>query len=320
MESIDIFNGDADGICALTQLRNFEPRDARLITGVKRDISLVAKAGIQADDQVTILDISMDKNRDALLAALDNGAKCFYADHHFPGDIPEHPNLQAIIDTNPNVCTSLLVNQHLSGQFVEWALAGAFGDNLDNSARSLAEEHGFAEEQIRVLKHLGTYINYNGYGAAIEDLHFDPAELYRLVSVHRTPFDFIADNADAFNRLETGYQQDMANARSVAPLFDQVHAAVYLLPNESWARRVSGVFGNELANGATDRAHAVVTERKGRGYLISVRAPLDNKTGADEICRQFPTGGGRKAAAGINELPEDMLEQFIKTFSGFYRD
>jgi hypothetical protein len=43
MTAIDIFNGDADGICALTQLRNAEPRDARLVTGVKRDIALVAQ-------------------------------------------------------------------------------------------------------------------------------------------------------------------------------------------------------------------------------------------------------------------------------------
>ena len=38
----DIFNGDADGMCALQQLRLREPRDAQLVTGVKRDIALVA--------------------------------------------------------------------------------------------------------------------------------------------------------------------------------------------------------------------------------------------------------------------------------------
>ncbi len=37
----DIFNGDADGICALLQLRKAEPRDAQLVTGVKRDINLL---------------------------------------------------------------------------------------------------------------------------------------------------------------------------------------------------------------------------------------------------------------------------------------
>lgn len=37
----DIFNGDADGICALHQLRLAEPREATLVTGVKRDIRLL---------------------------------------------------------------------------------------------------------------------------------------------------------------------------------------------------------------------------------------------------------------------------------------
>ena len=38
MNFFDVFNGDADGICALIQLRLAEPRDTTLITGVKRDI------------------------------------------------------------------------------------------------------------------------------------------------------------------------------------------------------------------------------------------------------------------------------------------
>ena len=33
---IDVFNGDADGICALIQLRLVSPMAAHLVTGVKR--------------------------------------------------------------------------------------------------------------------------------------------------------------------------------------------------------------------------------------------------------------------------------------------
>ena len=48
----DIFNGDADGICALHQLRMTEPREAELVTGTKREIRLVercaAASGAQA--------------------------------------------------------------------------------------------------------------------------------------------------------------------------------------------------------------------------------------------------------------------------------
>ncbi|MGB5547410.1 MAG: hypothetical protein WBM74_12630, partial [Polyangiales bacterium] len=67
MAQIDIFNGDADGICALTQLRNAEPLQSTLITGVKRDIALVAKAEVAAGDRITALDLSFDKNRDGVL-------------------------------------------------------------------------------------------------------------------------------------------------------------------------------------------------------------------------------------------------------------
>jgi hypothetical protein len=91
-----------------------------------------------------------------------------------------------------------------------------------------------------------------------------------------------------------------------------------LFPNEAWARRSSGVFSNELANGSPARAHAVITQRADGTYLVSVRAPLLNKTGASELCSRFPTGGGREAAAGINNLPADQLDLFVSTFTDFY--
>ena len=43
MTDYDVFNGDADGICSLVQLRQIEPRDAVLITGIKRDITLLSQ-------------------------------------------------------------------------------------------------------------------------------------------------------------------------------------------------------------------------------------------------------------------------------------
>jgi len=73
-----------------------------------------------------------------------------------------------------------------------------------------------------------------------------------------------------------------------------------------------------LAQAAPERAHALLTRLDGGGYLVSVRAPLQRKEGADELCRQFPTGGGRKAAAGINHLPEDSFDDFSKAFQGAF--
>ena len=74
----------------------------------------------------------------------------------------------------------------------------------------------------------------------------------------------------------------------------------------------------EWATNNLDRAHAVITEKANGNYLVSVRAPLNNKQGAAELCMQFPTGGGRTAAAGINDLPRDTLDTFVETFSDTY--
>ena len=81
---------------------------------------------------------------------------------------------------------------------------------------------------------------------------------------------------------------------------------------------MSGVYSNDLATGNPDRAHAVLTSKANGNYLVSVRAPLSNKQGAVDLCMQFPTGGGRAAAAGINDLPAARLDDFVEAFSASY--
>jgi len=135
MATFDIFNGDADGICALTQLRNAEPCDSELVTGVKRDIKLLAGLEIHAGDTLNVLDISMDKNKQDLLRLLQAGAEIFYCDHHVAGDIPDHPKLDALINVEPDICTSLLVNGRLKGAYAGCAVVGVIGDNLKKSAQ-----------------------------------------------------------------------------------------------------------------------------------------------------------------------------------------
>jgi hypothetical protein len=279
---------------------------------------LLKQVEAKTGDQITVLDVSLDKNREALECVLEAGAEVFYVDHHFAGDIPDSEQLTASINTAPDACTSILVNSHLRGAFLEWAVVGAFGDNLHDSANKLAKPLELDQAALEQLQNLGTYINYNGYGSDLSDLHFEPAALYRLVSAHASPFTFIEDSKTDFEKLESGYRADMAAAESLQPLEAGEHTAVYVLPDEAWARRVSGVYSNDLANDHPTRGHAVLTEKANGNYLVSVRAPLQNRTGADELCRRFPTGGGRKAAAGINDLPADMLDEFVTEFTLFY--
>ena len=83
MADYDVFNGDADGICALTQLRLADPRSTTLVTGVKREIKLLKKVDATNGDRLTVLDVSMDKNHDDLQRLLNAGTEVFYVDHHF---------------------------------------------------------------------------------------------------------------------------------------------------------------------------------------------------------------------------------------------
>jgi len=48
MQTYDLFNGDADGICALIQLRLAGSCESTLITGVKRDIALAQQVPVDA--------------------------------------------------------------------------------------------------------------------------------------------------------------------------------------------------------------------------------------------------------------------------------
>ncbi|WP_363153578.1 hypothetical protein [Thiobacillus sp.] len=61
MPLIDVFNGDADGLCALHQLRLADPADSELVTGPKRDISLLKRVQAHAGDRITVLDIALSK-------------------------------------------------------------------------------------------------------------------------------------------------------------------------------------------------------------------------------------------------------------------
>jgi len=313
----DAFNGDADGICALHQLRLAEPRSSQLVTGVKRDIALLKRITAEAGDEVTALDIAVEKNIGPLQTLLDKGVRVRWFDHHNPGELPVHAGFEPHIDTAADVCTSLLVDRYLGGRHRPWAVAAAFGDNLHDAARRTAEPLGLTEDGLAQLRELGVCLNYNAYGESVEDLYFPPDELYRRLHAYADPFVFVAE-APEFVTLREGYRADMAAASTVPALEERPSGAVIVLPDAAWARRVSGVYANELASRHPQRAHALLTRSPQGHYVVSVRAPQANRTGADELCRQFDTGGGRKAAAGINVLPEERLPDFIRAFYTVY--
>jgi len=311
--TFDVFNGDADGILSLLQLRLSDPRpEAKLVTGRKRDIKLLSQVVPNTGDDVTVLDISMKSNGDDLRRILDAGATVFYVDHHNAGDIPDHPNLNAVIDTSPEICTAMLIDDCLEGAHRAWAVTAAFGDNFPKLARAKAEG---LDLPLDALDRLGMLINYNGYGGSVDDLLFHPADLYKNLLPYKTPMEFLGSRTDIYARLENGYETDLSNAEAAKTLDETTSGRVLVLPDAAGSRRISGVFGNDLAQKTPDKAHAILTEdAKDQSYLVSIRAPLSNRSGADNLALQFPTGGGRSAAAGINQLPYSDLDTFIQAF------
>ena len=116
-------------------------------------------------------------------------------------------------------------------------------------------------------------------------------------------------------QLRQGYETDMAQAAGLGPYTTFAGGRVFLLPAAAWSKRVVGVYANLLSREQPELAHATLLPHADGGFLISVRAPLATRQGADTLCRQFATGGGRAGAAGVNNLPGQELETFLAAFA-----
>ncbi len=317
MTFFDVFNGDADGICALHQLRLAQPRDAVLVTGVKRDTALLQRIAAVPGDHVTVLDISLDRNRGALLALLQAGVQVRYFDHHHAsGPLPQHPLLQIEIDISPEVCTSVIVDRMLGGRYRSWAVVAAFGDNLVAAAARLASTLSAPAATVAAWRDLGECLNYNAYGGSESDLVCPPVELYRMLVPYEDAEQFIAQEP-VLAHIRQARAEDMAQALACAPEIDAAGVTLHRLPDTAWARRVIGSFANHLATSDRKRAHAVLVPYPDAGFSLSLRTPQTGGISAAAFCRRFG-GGGREIAGGCDDLPPEELpritEELIRSF------
>ncbi len=258
MKYYDVFNGDADGICALRQLRLDLPVDSEIVTGLKRDIALLASVPALEGDIVNVLDISLDRNRKGLAALLARGVAVHYFDHHYAGTLPVHPLFTATIDESGATCTSAVVDRFLCGRFRIWAVVGAFGDAMPELALELAKDLGLDAAQLEALLELGEALNYNAYGDTPADVMIEPAHLYRCASRHPDPFELL-EKEPVIGHIMAERGADLERARGVAAACESSTAAAWVLPDAAWSRRVSGTFANRLALLQPHRAHAVLS-------------------------------------------------------------
>ena len=129
---------------------------------------------------------------------------------------------------------------------------------------------------------------------------------------------FLAENPAPYLKLREGFSNDIEQAKNAKTIDKTEKTLVIELSDCASSRRVSGVYGNQLAQETPERAHAILTKKDNDAYVVSVRAPLTQRENADTLCLQFETGGGRSAAAGINHLPENELSRFVRLFRETY--
>ena len=313
MSHWDVFNGDADGLCALQQLRLARPLEACLVTGLKREIALLERVHAGAGDTVTVLDISLARNRAPLLDLLARGARVEYFDHHDTGPepLPRHPALKLVIETSPTRCTSLIVHRSLGGPHAAWAVTGAFGDGMAAAARSLGHAAGLDDSRLASLRELGEAINHNAYGDTPADVLIAAAALHGLMRPHADPLSFLHREPVAGALIERR-RDDLARADALAPRWRLDAGPVYELPDEAWARRVQGSLAYRCIEREPDCACAVLRAAGPDAFMVNVRAPR-LRPHAARLCRDFG-GGGRAGAAGIDRLPRARLADFLAAF------
>ena len=313
MTNYDVFNGDTDGIFAWHQLRLSHPREAVLVTGVKRDVGLVSRVDAGEGDLVTIMDVSHAKNRKDVRRLLDSGAIVEYFDHHNAGEMIDHPNITYHINTEPNVSTGLIVNSYVGGENRLWSIATAFGDNHMDLAMNMAKSENLSDDQITVLKQIGLVVNYNSYGQTVEDLFYSPEEIAEAVKACGSDIFRFTEQSDIFSTLLENFSADMSSAVCQEPYSIGENTVIYTLPNEPWTHRIMGSFSNHLVSNNKDLACAIAVLNSDGTYRISVRSSLNNPHGAGDLCKKFG-GGGREKAGGVNNLDESELDNFKKEF------
>ena len=311
----DFFNGDADGIISLHQYRMHHPQNSEVFTGVKRDVKLLRHCVDIHSSKFTVFDISLLSNKDYVDKILSNGNTIRWFDHHEPGDIELGENFEIFVNADPNCCTNILVDKFLEGLYRPWTICGAYGDNLHEQAEKL--NPNFSSENMRKLKEIGETLNYNGYGNKESDLTVHPKDVYLDIKNYESPFQY-RKKSEVYNKIFTQMKSDESELSSSEIIHDSDIGKVILLPNSTASIRYSGIYSNQQTTNSPNKAFAILTLVGDDNYRISIRSPKNNPYGASKLALQFPTGGGREKAAGINELPINQLKNFIEKFEKVY--
>ncbi len=319
MQTIDVFTGCADGLCALHQFRMVYLTDSVLITGVKRDSRILDQVHARFGDNLTLMNVSLEQNQDALRYLLTLGVDVTYFDHHHCGALIKHKGLRAIVGNDPATCTSALVDRSLGGRHRIWAVVAAFGANRYTLAVRLARPLRLSAGQLEALSELGQCLSYNAYGERESDFFVHPAELYRIIAPYADPLRLLVKER-IFEELKTLRREELERALETAPSFVSGNVSEYVLRDAAGSRRVRGELVSCLAKRHPEGAYAVLVPNARGGYAVSLRVPVTTKRGLDVFCRWFGSGEGSAAAAGMSNLPASDMPYFTRAFAAEYGD
>lgn len=330
-EVIFAFNGDADGIISqqLALLAGISP--TQRLTGLKRDLRLLRTLRHPMSSDIAdrpldlyVFDINLRDSRDDLYRLLQNPTtNVRWYDHHEPGDIPDSPRLRTRIATTRTACTGLLVHADLiaqgRGQDPRWAAIAAWGDNLPEGAEALLAPLNLSPAAREALREAGELLNYNAYGETPDDVLYQPRDVAERMAEFDDPEVFIRESG-LIEPLRQQFAEDERRFGGLSPDSESPGASVYVLPGTGWARRLGSTWANRAARENPDRAFAVLHPQADGQYQVSIRAPRGRADAppAFSLAEQFPSGGGRALAAGINRLPASGVEDFTRRFIDTY--
>jgi hypothetical protein len=317
-----IFNGDADGLISqhLIELTGVSP--SLRITGLKREIMLLERLPTpRGAADVYVFDISLEANREGLSCLLERpGVNVAWFDHHEAGVLPKSTRLKTHLSSSRGTCTALLVHAAFPAPDARWAAMAAFGDNVPEAGVALLRSLNVEAAEAATLREAGELLNYNAYGETSEDVLFPPLKIAEHLSSFVHPLEFIQESG-FFGPLRQQFTDDEVQAQKLLPETEKGSARIYLLPPLPWARRFGGTFANRVSVENPTVAVAILHPLHDGGYQVSIRAPR-LRTGeipiASKLAAEFPTGGGRALAAGINHLPSSDTSVFEKRFFEVY--
>ncbi|HIH14573.1 MAG TPA: hypothetical protein HA224_04970 [Nanoarchaeota archaeon] len=311
-----ITHGDADGLTAAYQvIMRRCPYEVH--TAGKRQVDLVniVASEIPKGADVVILDLSSKTNAHGLETLLANGAKVEWIDHHTQVTNLETKvnalgiKVNARINEDKDYCTSLIVNELTKEKYVDWAIAGAFGDNKRKKAKELAKKHGISADYLAQLQEVGRLLNYNSFAIAV-----NPNEVLAEMLNHKSPKTFAC--SEVFKKIKQQYAVDRTALAKVNPVYDSGRIVIYQLPDIPSSTAMLGDIANEKQAGDRSKMYFVIApdgEVPGK-FVMSIRTsgnPL-----ASDIAKLFEKGGGRADAAGASitshAKPEDYILQRLK--------